>query len=175
MPGRRFSAFETQLKSQSFSEISAAYTAPFLPHSLNGLFILNQFGFFFPPRPRFVLAIHYCAASSDSPPHRVLFMPLCRCHIRSYLANSLLHQRWPSGPHCHPTARRLPVQFPPGGLSEWDLHVHSVPLPKSQRRARRGNLDSVAVCNVMATGPWCRRAFDPRQLGYDPERRVSRE
>lgn len=49
MPWRRFSALETQLKSQSFSEISAAYTAAlFLPRPLNGLFIPNQFGFFSP-------------------------------------------------------------------------------------------------------------------------------
>lgn len=36
---------ETQLKSQSFSEISAL---PFLLRPLNGLFIPNQFGFFSP-------------------------------------------------------------------------------------------------------------------------------
>lgn len=144
MPGRRFSALETQLKSQSFSEISAAYTAaPLLPRPFNGLFIPNQFGFFFsPPWPCFVLAIHYCAESSDWLPHRVLFTLLCRCLIRSHLVVTLLHQRWPSGPHCHPTARRSQVQLPPGDFLIGGPNVH--PVPKSQRRARRGNWSMVS-------------------------------
>lgn len=161
MPGRRFSALETQLKSQSFSEISAAYTAaPFLPRPLNSLFIPNQFGFF-PPWPCFVLAIHYCAASSDSLPQRVLFTLLCCCLIRSHLVVTLLHQRWPSGLHWHPTARRSRVQFPPGDFLSGVCMFILCPNPKD--------------VHVEATGPWCHPAFDPRQLGYDPECRVSRD
>lgn len=130
---------------------------------------------FFPPSASFcvgdtLLCSELRLASSQGFIYAVVSLPhsflSCKLIVTSTVA------QWSAlSPHSEKIAGSIPAR----GTFEWGLHVHLVPLPESQRRARRGNLDPVAVCNVMATGSWCRRAFDPRQLGYDPERRVSRD
>lgn len=135
MPGRRFSALETQLKSQSFSEISATYTAaPFLPRPFNGLFIPNQFGFPPPPPPLALFCVGdtlLCRELRLTSSQSFIYAVVSLSHSFSSCAHivaSTVAQWSALSPHSEKVAGSIPT----GGLSDWGSECSScAQIPKT--------------------------------------------